>query len=102
MDNRNTTFDNIYNENPDLETGGVWRPRDCTATSKIALIIPLIDREEHLKIFLRNIIPFLRNQKIEFAIFVVEQVSKFYYFIYHSLQSLINIFVFKICVVNIN
>ena len=75
VDHSNTPYDDVYNANPDMKSGGVWRPMDCTPTSKIALIIPLSGREEQLKIFVKNMISFLKKQKTEFAIFVVEQVS---------------------------
>ncbi|XP_053398332.1 beta-1,4-N-acetylgalactosaminyltransferase bre-4-like [Mercenaria mercenaria] len=39
---------------------------------KIAIIIPYRDRENHLKVFLRNIHPFLQQQQLEYGIFVIE------------------------------
>ena len=72
-----TTLDKVYSENPDVETGGSWKSTECVSTWKIALIVVLRDREEQLKIFLRNIIPFLKKQKADFSLFVVEQVSRY-------------------------
>ena len=56
--------------------GGQWRPCDCKAKSKLALIIPFRNRHQHLYVFLNNIIPFLQYQKRHFRIIVAEQVSK--------------------------
>ena len=70
----NTTLEMIKMENPDIKVGGAWEPNGCQSKWRVALIIPIRDREMHLKIFLRNIIPFLKNQKADFQIFAVEQV----------------------------
>ena len=71
----NTTISEIKREHPDMESGGVWQPTHCQSRWRIALIIPLRDREEHLKIFIRNIIPFLKKQEAHFTIFAIEEVS---------------------------
>jgi hypothetical protein len=55
--------------------GGYWRPSRCISKQKVAIIIPFRDREEHLCILLRNLIPILIVQQLEFRIFVVEQVQ---------------------------
>ena len=73
----NVTFDDIQKENPDMEHGGRWKPKDCKARQKIAIIIHLRNREEQLKTFIRNMFIFLKKQKADFTIFVIEQVSGF-------------------------
>ena len=55
--------------------GGQWRPCDCKAKSKLALIIPFRNRHQHLYVFLNNIIPLLQYQKRDFRIYVIEQVN---------------------------
>jgi beta-1,4-galactosyltransferase 5 len=55
-------------------TGGYWRPTRCQSKQKIAIVIPFRDREEHLCVLLKNLIPILILQQLEFKIFVVEQV----------------------------
>lgn len=40
---------------------------------KLIIIIPLRDRELHLKKFLRNMIPILKHQKITYKIYIIEQ-----------------------------
>lgn len=65
----------IEKENTMLSPGGRYKPADCLARHRVAIIIPFRDREIHLKIFLKNIHPFLRRQQIDYGIFVVEMAS---------------------------
>lgn len=60
---------------PSLQPGGRFHPSDCQAHYKVAIIIPYRDREEHLRVFLRNMHPFLQRQQIDYGIFVVEQAG---------------------------
>ena len=59
---------------PDVDIGGHWRPVDCAPRRRIAILIPLRDRESHLVAFLAHTHPILQRQKTEYQIFVVEQV----------------------------
>jgi hypothetical protein len=56
--------------------GGHWRPTKCRSKQTIAIIIPFRNREEHLCILLKNLIPILIKHRLEFKIFVAEQVQK--------------------------
>ena len=58
----------------DVLLGGEWRPPNCEANSHLAVIIPCRDRDTHLRIMLRHLIPILQRQLTHFRIFVVEQV----------------------------
>ncbi|KJH44759.1 N-acetyllactosaminide 3-alpha-galactosyltransferase [Dictyocaulus viviparus] len=58
-----------------LQPGGHFTPTDCKALSKIAVVIPFRDREEHLKILLNHMHNFLTKQKLDYAIIVVEQID---------------------------
>ena len=60
---------------PQLEPGGRWRPRECAARHKVAVIVPYRDREPHLRAFLLNIHKFLQKQQIEYGIYIVEQAG---------------------------
>ncbi|XP_060606418.1 uncharacterized protein LOC132758734 isoform X2 [Ruditapes philippinarum] len=62
----------IEQENSMLKRGGRYKPPDCIARNRVAVIIPYRDREIHLKIFLRNMHPFLQRQQLDYGIFVVE------------------------------
>ncbi|XP_046368477.2 beta-1,4-N-acetylgalactosaminyltransferase bre-4-like [Haliotis rufescens] len=57
----------------DLEPGGLFRPTECTSSQRVAVIVPFRERSLHLKIFLNNIHPFLKKQRVEYMILVVEQ-----------------------------
>jgi len=59
----------------DLALGGRSKPASCRSKDRVAIIVPFRDREEHLRTFLYNILPFLKRQQIEFNIFVIEQGS---------------------------
>jgi N-terminal region of glycosyl transferase group 7 len=58
-----------------LGPGGRNRPKSCTSRHKVAIIIPLRDREQHLRQFLRHMHPFLNKQQLDYTIFVVEQTG---------------------------
>lgn len=58
-----------------LDLGGRFRPMECKARHRVAIIVPYRDREEHLRIFLYNIHRFLQRQQIDYGIYIVEQVG---------------------------
>lgn len=60
----------------DLESGGLWLPKDCTPVFRVAIVVPYRDRTAHLLTFLKVLLPVLKKQRIQFQIFVVEQVSE--------------------------
>jgi len=57
-----------------LSPGGHYKPTECTARSRVAIIIPYRDREEHLRTLLHNLHPILKRQQIDYTIFVVEEI----------------------------
>ncbi|XP_059153993.1 beta-1,4-N-acetylgalactosaminyltransferase bre-4-like isoform X2 [Physella acuta] len=67
------TLEEIAKENPGLKPGGVFRPPDCTARHRVAIVIPYRNREEHLKLLLRNLHPMLARQQLDYGIFVIDQ-----------------------------
>ncbi|WAR07150.1 BRE4-like protein [Mya arenaria] len=52
---------------------GKWKPASCNPVQHVAVIIPFRNREEHINILLKSIIPILVKQKVLFQIFVAEQ-----------------------------
>lgn len=56
-----------------LLPGGWFKPKECHARDRVAIVIPYRDRATHLPIFLANIHPFLMKQQIEYGIFLIEQ-----------------------------
>jgi len=67
--------DFIALENPQVGKGGTWKPQDCEAWQKVAIIIPYRNREKPLNKFLRRIHPMLRRQKVHYRIILAEQVK---------------------------
>lgn len=58
-----------------LQPGGHFIPRQCRSEQRVALIICYRNREQHLKMFLENIHPFLQKQQLDYTIFIVNQHS---------------------------
>lgn len=58
-----------------LLDGGWYKPTECAARDRVAIVVPYRDRPDHLPIFLKNIHPFLMKQQIEYGIFIVEQTA---------------------------
>lgn len=52
--------------------GGKWKPSDCNARFKLAIIIPHRDRYENLGRLILNLHEFLQRQKIYYKIYVTE------------------------------
>ncbi|XP_025016574.1 beta-1,4-N-acetylgalactosaminyltransferase bre-4 isoform X2 [Tetranychus urticae] len=60
---------------PDIETGGCFRPKNCIARQKVAIIVPYRDRELHLRILIHNLHPMLQRQQIDYCIYIIEQMK---------------------------
>ena len=58
----------------ELAPGGSWFPQTCVARHRVAIIIPFRDRQQHLRSLLGILHPMLQRQKLQYTIFVVEQV----------------------------
>ncbi|KAJ8265348.1 hypothetical protein COCON_G00144470 [Conger conger] len=58
-----------------LASGGHWKPHDCVARWKVAILVPFRNRHEHLPILLRHLIPALQRQRIQFGFYVIEQAG---------------------------
>lgn len=56
-----------------LDYGGRFKPKECMARHRVAIIVPYRDREEHLRTFLNHMHSFLPRQQIDYGIFIVEQ-----------------------------
>lgn len=56
-----------------VQPGGRYKPTDCKARDRVAIIVPYRDRKQHLPILLKNLHPFLMKQQIDYGIFIVEQ-----------------------------
>ncbi|XP_028661742.1 beta-1,4-galactosyltransferase 1-like [Erpetoichthys calabaricus] len=67
------TLDDVRNQNPNLQDGGRFMPKECKAVQKVALIIPFRKREEHLKYWLYYLHPILQRQQLDYGVYVIEQ-----------------------------
>ncbi|CAF0914344.1 unnamed protein product [Adineta ricciae] len=56
-----------------LHAGGHFVPTTCRSEQRVALIVCYRKREQHLRMFLDNIHPFLQKQNLDYTIFVVNQ-----------------------------
>lgn len=60
----------------DVFPGGFYKPSGCLPRHRVAIIVPYRDRAQHLNIFLNHMMPFLKRQQLEFAIYIVELAPK--------------------------
>ena len=67
----------------DVKIGGEYNPVQCIARQTVAIIIIYRNREEHLKVMLRHIHPFLQRQQAQYRIFVVEEVSSGFLYLFY-------------------
>ncbi|XP_076135477.1 beta-1,4-galactosyltransferase 1-like [Alosa pseudoharengus] len=66
----------VQKVNPEVKEGGHWRPRDCIARQKVAVIIPFRHREFHLKYWLHYLHPILQRQQLDYGIYVINQYGE--------------------------
>ncbi len=59
---------------PELNSGGRWKPKQCKARSRVAIVVPYLKRDKNLRIFLQHIHPFLQKQQLEYGIFLAEPI----------------------------
>lgn len=68
-------LENIKLDNPNLQPGGRFKPKDCEALQKVAIIIPFRKRDEHLKYWLHYLHPVLQRQQLDYGVYVINQVK---------------------------
>uniref|UniRef100_A0AAF5RW29 Beta-1,4-N-acetylgalactosaminyltransferase n=2 Tax=Wuchereria bancrofti TaxID=6293 RepID=A0AAF5RW29_WUCBA len=56
-----------------IKSGGHWKPRNCLARHKIAIIIPFRDRQSQLTRLLDFLFPILKHQNLDFRFIITEQ-----------------------------
>lgn len=69
------SLEQVKKDNPDLQPGGRFRPKDCEALQKVAIIIPFRKRDEHLKYWLYYLHPILQRQQLDYGVFIINQVK---------------------------
>ncbi|KAF7706088.1 beta-1,4-galactosyltransferase 2 [Silurus meridionalis] len=70
------SMERVQRENPNVTEGGKYTPRDCRPRQKVAIIIPFRHREHHLKYWLHYLHPILRRQKIDYGIYIINQLGE--------------------------
>ncbi|XP_047657120.1 beta-1,4-galactosyltransferase 1-like isoform X2 [Tachysurus fulvidraco] len=66
-------LDEVRNVNSVLQEGGRFRPKDCIALQKVAIIIPFRNRDEHLKYWLHYLHPILQRQQLDYGVYIINQ-----------------------------
>uniref|UniRef100_A0A3P8W346 Beta-1,4-galactosyltransferase n=1 Tax=Cynoglossus semilaevis TaxID=244447 RepID=A0A3P8W346_CYNSE len=70
------TMERVQKENPNVTEGGRYTPPDCRPRWKVAIIIPFRHRENHLKYWLHYVHPILRRQRIDYGIYIINQLGE--------------------------
>ncbi|KAF7662843.1 hypothetical protein LDENG_00224640 [Lucifuga dentata] len=56
-----------------IQEGGRYKPSDCVALQKVAIIIPFRNRYEHLNHWLYYLHPILKRQQVDYGVYVINQ-----------------------------
>ncbi|KAM9833716.1 beta-1,4-galactosyltransferase 1 [Syngnathus typhle] len=67
------SLDEVEETNPNVGPGGRYKPKDCAALQKVAIIIPFRKRDEHLKFWLYYLHPILQRQQLDYGVYVINQ-----------------------------
>ncbi|KAK7916252.1 hypothetical protein WMY93_012013 [Mugilogobius chulae] len=67
------SLEDVKKSNPSITSGGRFKPPDCIALQKVAIIIPFRNRDEHLKYWLYYLHPILQRQQLDYGIYVINQ-----------------------------
>ncbi|XP_034562542.1 beta-1,4-galactosyltransferase 2-like [Notolabrus celidotus] len=71
------TLDQVREEvSGPLQTGGRFKPTDCVAQQKVAIIVPFRNRHEHLKHWLYYLHPILLRQQVDYGVYVINQYGE--------------------------
>lgn len=68
------TLEEVQAENPKVSRGR-YRPEECKALQRVAILIPHRNREKHLVYLLEHLHPFLQRQQLDYGIYIIHQVS---------------------------
>uniref|UniRef100_UPI0037E7FA74 beta-1,4-galactosyltransferase 2-like n=1 Tax=Semicossyphus pulcher TaxID=241346 RepID=UPI0037E7FA74 len=68
------TMEEVRQEiSPALQEGGRYKPPECVAQQKVAIIIPFRNRHEHLKHWLYYLHPILMRQQVDYGVYIINQ-----------------------------
>ncbi|KAG7242802.1 hypothetical protein INR49_018449, partial [Caranx melampygus] len=71
------TLAEVQRKNPLVVRGGRYRPPDCEARHRTAIVIPHRHREHHLRFLLYYLHPFLQRQQLNYGIYVIHQAGNY-------------------------
>lgn len=63
----------------DLQLGGYYKPKDCIARDRVAVLVPCRDRDHQVPILLKNLHPFMQRQQLEYQIFIIYQTHGYWF-----------------------
>ncbi|XP_068181039.1 beta-1,4-galactosyltransferase 1 [Antennarius striatus] len=69
------SLEQVKEENPNVRQGGRFKPVDCEARQKVAMIIPFRKRDEHLKFWLYYLHPILQRQQLDYGVYIINQAG---------------------------
>lgn len=79
-DRNETSLDVVDEQFPNIfESGGYYKPAECIARDRVAILVPVRNRDEQIPILLKNLHPMLMRQQIEYQIFIVHQTPGFWF-----------------------
>lgn len=80
LDMSNDTMENVENYlASSLETGGYYKPKECIARNRVAILVTCRDREYQMPAFLKNLHKFLMKQQLEYQIFIIFQTHGYWF-----------------------
>lgn len=62
-----------------LQLGGYYKPKDCLARDRVAILVPCRDRDHQVPVLLKNLHPFMMRQQIEYQIFIIYQTHGYWF-----------------------
>ncbi|KAM9805313.1 beta-1,4-galactosyltransferase 3 [Syngnathus typhle] len=71
------TLAEVRRKNPLVERGGRYRPPNCEARHRTAVVIPHRHRENHLRFLLYYLHPFLQRQQLNYGIYIIHQAGNY-------------------------
>ncbi|KAE8588829.1 hypothetical protein XENTR_v10022763 [Xenopus tropicalis] len=72
---QNPTLKKVQDKNPLVTRGGEYKPPNCEARHRTAIIIPHRNRETHLRHLLYYLHPFLQRQQLHYRIYIINQAG---------------------------
>lgn len=80
VDMLNETLENVENRlATTLETGGYYKPKECIARNRVAILVTCRDREGQMPVLLKNLHAVLMRQQLEYQVFIIFQAHGYWF-----------------------